>query len=318
MIGIVGSPNIPIVLGISGHGDIRAVDLDVLGSRIAEVFNNFRRRYPRSPLRLLTSLAPGADQLGADVANQLGIEIVAPLPFPPEVYVKSTTFEGLFEWRQFAQTCATIDRFNFDVSQHRTSLEKAIRISTGSDPWDQFLKKPTIRGSIAANGIRALLAVREAAAFLARRFELPSIVTLRLLFIMLFITGFFFDVYAHTNVSQQGAENKTASETVLTAPSTGAVISPTATSSPGTKASPSAGPTGQTGELHNSWFLSGFVMFLVFDFALVEVMSILQTSTSAVWTIARWPKRCVCACSGPGIKTRLNVTRPTGQVISGL
>jgi hypothetical protein len=96
----------------------------------------------------------------------------------------------LFEWRQFVQTCATIDRFNFDVSQNRTSLEKAIRHSTGSDPWDQFLKKPTIRGSIAAKGIHALLALREAAAFLARRFELPSIATLRLLFIMLFVTGF--------------------------------------------------------------------------------------------------------------------------------
>jgi hypothetical protein len=483
MIGNIGSPNIPIVLGITGHRDIRAADLDILGSRITEIFNDLRHRYPRSPLRLLTSLAPGADQLGADVADRLGIEIVAPLPFPPEVYGKSTTFEGYdsqrekfvewmgkdsltrfvaplpqgpnssdlaqwtklaadreerhrcyanvgayivrhchalialwdvesqgkeggsgemvrykltgeipatcapreplvrgeergpvfvihtprannptdaarqpanasgfinvlvpnaasplaprelrsvrrklifgqrlrewsdlkkahalpaekiwstvlawprtdertrkqvskkekllrrFEWRQFVETCATIDRFNFDVSQNRTLLETAIRQSTGSDPWDQFLKKPTIRGSIAASGMRALLALREAAAFLARRFELPSIATLRLLFIMLFITGFFFDIYAHTNVSHRGAETRPASETTPGVTSPSPIDSPTTTASPATKASPSPGPTGPTGELHNPWFLLGFVTFLVFDFALVEVMSILH------------------------------------------
>ncbi|MGI9243089.1 MAG: hypothetical protein ACR2RV_19990, partial [Verrucomicrobiales bacterium] len=43
---------------------------------------------------LLTSLAPGADTIAAQVALEEGIEVLAPLPFPPEIYRSSSSFCG--------------------------------------------------------------------------------------------------------------------------------------------------------------------------------------------------------------------------------
>jgi len=43
---------------------------------------------------LLTSLAPGVDTIAARIALEEGIEVRAPLPFPAELYPKSTTFTG--------------------------------------------------------------------------------------------------------------------------------------------------------------------------------------------------------------------------------
>jgi hypothetical protein len=88
------TPRVSIVLGITGHRDIRDEDEPAIRSTVAKLFLDFKNRFPHSPFRLLSSLAPGADQLIADVAEECGLEIMAPLPFPPELYSSSSTFEG--------------------------------------------------------------------------------------------------------------------------------------------------------------------------------------------------------------------------------
>jgi hypothetical protein len=90
-------PNVPIVLGITGHRAIRAEDELVLRVAVAKIFSDFKERYPHSHLRLLSSLAPGADQLVAEVAEEHEVTVVAPLPFHAEVYGTNSpksTFEG--------------------------------------------------------------------------------------------------------------------------------------------------------------------------------------------------------------------------------
>lgn len=88
-------PLVPIVLGITGHRDIRPEDEQVLREAVAKIFLDLMEsHYPRSPFRILSSLAPGADQLVAEVAEQHGIEVLVPLPFPAEIYATSSTFEG--------------------------------------------------------------------------------------------------------------------------------------------------------------------------------------------------------------------------------
>jgi hypothetical protein len=85
---------IPIVLGVTGHLDIRAEDVERLRTSIADIFANLRGRYRHTPLVLLTSLARGADQLVADVAIKNRVRIIAPLPFPQATYVNSSTFSN--------------------------------------------------------------------------------------------------------------------------------------------------------------------------------------------------------------------------------
>ena len=88
-----GRPAVPIVLGLVGHRDLRPGDRDVLKQRLNEIFQQFRDAYPQTPLVLLSALAEGADQLAAEAALGSGVFVRAPLPFPPEIYRQSTSFD---------------------------------------------------------------------------------------------------------------------------------------------------------------------------------------------------------------------------------
>jgi hypothetical protein len=77
---------LPLVIGVTGHRHLRDADLAVLRSRISGLFETLRQRYPATPLRLITSLAEGADRLAAEVALAGGHELLIPLPLPPREY----------------------------------------------------------------------------------------------------------------------------------------------------------------------------------------------------------------------------------------
>src|SRR5262249_874846 len=84
---------IPIVLGVVGHRDIAADARTRLESALQAVFDEFDEAYPNSPKVLLSPLAPGADQLAAEVAlRRPQWSVRAPLPFEPDVFLQSTTF----------------------------------------------------------------------------------------------------------------------------------------------------------------------------------------------------------------------------------
>jgi hypothetical protein len=79
---------LPLVLGITGHRDLREEDLPILEARVREVFQDFAARYPSTPLLLLSPLAEGADRLAARVALGCGAQLASPLPLPVELYEK--------------------------------------------------------------------------------------------------------------------------------------------------------------------------------------------------------------------------------------
>ncbi len=78
----------PIILGITGHRDLVKKDEPQLKSAIRRIIENIKQEYPYSPVKLLSSLAEGADSLAADVALECGVPVIAPLPMPVEEYEK--------------------------------------------------------------------------------------------------------------------------------------------------------------------------------------------------------------------------------------
>jgi len=66
-------PCLSLLVGTSGHRDIRPDDVPILEERVGMLLDLFRQHYPSSPLAVLTSLAEGADRLTARVALSLGI-----------------------------------------------------------------------------------------------------------------------------------------------------------------------------------------------------------------------------------------------------
>ena len=76
----MASGPLPLVIGITGHRDLRAADIPALENALRGVMRDLQAQYPNTPLLVLSSLAEGADRLGARVALESGARLVVPLP----------------------------------------------------------------------------------------------------------------------------------------------------------------------------------------------------------------------------------------------
>lgn len=91
----------PIVIGVTGHRDLRDRDIPTLRTQVRTQLFKLQSEYPNSPLIMLSSIASGADTLCAESALALGIDLACPLPMPPEEYRKdfsdtdASVFDGL-------------------------------------------------------------------------------------------------------------------------------------------------------------------------------------------------------------------------------
>ncbi len=83
---VPGSSDVGLVVGVTGHRDLRADELPRLRLKVRDFFLALQRDYPGLPLSLLSPLAAGADQLVTAVALELGLRVVAVLPVPMDMY----------------------------------------------------------------------------------------------------------------------------------------------------------------------------------------------------------------------------------------
>ena len=91
---------LPLVIGVTGHRDLRAEDLAQLKTVVRNTIESLQRELPHTPLVLLSSLAEGADRLVAKVAYDLGVRLVVPLPMRREIY--ETDFQNENSKAEFA------------------------------------------------------------------------------------------------------------------------------------------------------------------------------------------------------------------------
>jgi hypothetical protein len=103
---------LPLVIGVTGHCDLRDADIPLLRKEVEAVFDRLERDYanPQArtsrtrppagadkpaegmPMIVLSALAAGSDQLVTDIALARGLRVIAPLPLPREQYRRD------FEW----------------------------------------------------------------------------------------------------------------------------------------------------------------------------------------------------------------------------
>jgi hypothetical protein len=102
---------LPLVIGVTGHRDLRDEDVPQLERQVAAIIAGLRRDYLRggreTPIVVLSALAEGADRLVARVALAQGAQLIAPLPLPIDEYRRDfepglkpgniAEFEELFE-----------------------------------------------------------------------------------------------------------------------------------------------------------------------------------------------------------------------------
>jgi hypothetical protein len=83
-----GPTRVPIVIGVTGHRDLVDAEIEAIQVAFASMIRDVKQRYPHTPLRLMSSLAEGADQIAAKTALDEGIPVQAVLPLPIEHYRK--------------------------------------------------------------------------------------------------------------------------------------------------------------------------------------------------------------------------------------
>jgi hypothetical protein len=75
-----------LVVGVTGHRRLRRPDVAGLEAEVRSFLQALQARFPALPLVVLSPMAEGADQLVAQVALDLGLHVVAPLPLPLALY----------------------------------------------------------------------------------------------------------------------------------------------------------------------------------------------------------------------------------------
>ena len=92
---------IPIIVGVTGHRALREKDIPELRAKVKKELEELASKCPHSELVMLNAAASGADQLCAEIALELGIRLVCPIPFPVDEYRKdfseeeTAVFDGL-------------------------------------------------------------------------------------------------------------------------------------------------------------------------------------------------------------------------------
>jgi len=86
---------IPVIVGVTGHRDLREQDIDRLKSAVRAGLESLQSEYPNSEIKVMTSLAEGADQLCAETAVEMGLEIITVLPMPVSEYAEDFESDAL-------------------------------------------------------------------------------------------------------------------------------------------------------------------------------------------------------------------------------
>ena len=114
---------LPIVIGITGHRDIKEEDISKLEEKIFEIYKSLIEKYPSTPLILLTPLADGADRLAANVAlNKFKGRITVSVPLPFDVDSYKTTLgkkiDGITPEDSKEEFEILLDQVNDQENQH--------------------------------------------------------------------------------------------------------------------------------------------------------------------------------------------------------
>ena len=86
-----------LTIGVTGHRDLVEDEIPALKQKVRDFFLRLRNDYPGLDLQLITPLAEGSDRLVTDIAIEMGIKLVVPLPMPQADYEKDFSSPATIE-----------------------------------------------------------------------------------------------------------------------------------------------------------------------------------------------------------------------------
>ena len=75
-----------LTIGVTGHRDLVADEVPALKEKVRDFFLQLKSEFPDLDLQLITPLAEGSDRLVTNIALEMGIKLVVPLPMPQADY----------------------------------------------------------------------------------------------------------------------------------------------------------------------------------------------------------------------------------------
>ncbi|MEZ5386677.1 MAG: hypothetical protein R3F13_14290 [Prosthecobacter sp.] len=133
----------PFIIGVTGHMKLPREKTEALREKLRVFFRWLQAEEEESfdglgpglglkdtPVVLLSSMAPGVDQIAAGVAREaeFRFRVVSPLPFPPEQYLRSTTFTSASDAEKAALTSLPHESFYVELADEAAlSPEEAAR-----------------------------------------------------------------------------------------------------------------------------------------------------------------------------------------------
>jgi hypothetical protein len=106
---------IPFMVGVVGHRDLLPDQIPQVRVAVTKILKRLRDDNPDVPLRLLCSMAAGADLLAAEAAADLGITIIALLPYARRLCREDLESEG--ERALFDRLCDMSDVVELSLPQ---------------------------------------------------------------------------------------------------------------------------------------------------------------------------------------------------------
>jgi len=101
---------VPVVIGVTGHRDIPAADIELLTIATRSALTGIEQSSLHSPHIMLTSLAEGGDRITAKVAIGMGWMVGVVLPAPVELYALDfKTAESQAEFRDLLGKAAWVE-----------------------------------------------------------------------------------------------------------------------------------------------------------------------------------------------------------------
>lgn len=94
----------PLVVAVTGHRDLVPSEIAGIRDQARAMLLELRDSYPDRRLRVMSALAEGADRLVAELALELGIDLVVPLPMKKELYLDDFATKESRE--EFEKLCA--------------------------------------------------------------------------------------------------------------------------------------------------------------------------------------------------------------------
>ncbi|GJM13684.1 MAG: hypothetical protein DHS20C12_20870 [Pseudohongiella sp.] len=80
--------SLPLIVAVTGHRELVSAEIETITRRVRELLLELLAQFPSRRLTIMSPLAEGADTLVAEVALDLGLDLIVPLPKPQETYLQ--------------------------------------------------------------------------------------------------------------------------------------------------------------------------------------------------------------------------------------